>query len=1127
MAALTAGGELEDGSDSGVSIGGGTLPDATKPSPPLPTGVVTFVMTDIEGSTRLFRTLGDSYVEVLSTHNALLRTAFGNRGGVEVGTEGDSLLVAFPQAAGALAACLDGQRALVAQRWPPGVDVRVRMGVHTGEATPVGHDYVALTLHQVARICSGAHGGQVLASEATVADAGGRLPPGSSLTPLGSFQLRGFPTPALLFQLRHPDLRSEFPPLRTIGVVAHNLPFLRAKFVGRAEERATLADVLQTTGVVSVVGTGGVGKTRLAVQVAFDVMDGFSDGAWLVEFAPVTDPASVPRVVAAAVGVAEQPGRSADESLLEALGPKSILLILDNCEHLLDAIAGLAERLSQHCPHLVILTTSREPLEIEGEVVWRVEPLQTVDPNVAKGFDELAAADAVQLFGERAALVNPGFRLTEDNVEEVARIVSRVNGLPLAIELAAAALGERSLRGVSDGLSDRFALLTRGRRTAPGRHQTLRAALEWSLDLLRADERRLFARLAVFAGSFTTEAVVELCAGAPVDGAEIASLLRRLVRSSLLNVTPELPDRWSMLESIRELAALELTAAGEADDLYLRHRTWFAARVEAVGDDIGRTGHASVMRELAADHDNVRRAIENAMAAGEVDIALRICTAMLPFWTSHGDWSEGCQHLAGGLTFGGGDEALRGRACAALGSLLLLRGELAEAETWFERARATSASTHDDVTLARSLAGSGYVAFRHSQLDRAEALWEEALTRAERAGNERVAASVLRSLAIVAGSSGQQARAGALLDRAIASAQRASDDQLLRLLLGSSAEMHLWLGHYEMAEDLYGDALTLATAIGDISARPLLLSELGWVALLRGDLVTAQRLSEEAAEMAEDLDSPRVLSHALRLSGESLIGRGDVADAAAAFDRALTVAQSLDAPAEVAGVRCSQAFLALGQGELDEARSLAEEAAGISALGHTMRRTSPGWVLGMVALTNGESEIAGGHFQTGLRRAEHAQIPRHEANNLWGLAGVSAAAGRHLEAADLHRRALELRRDIGDILGIVDSLVGLAAVTAVVEPKTAAELVSSAISLRTRAGAVPTSYEAAALAEAVAMITDVGGETVIDDAKDAAVDIDTEVAVATAVQLVARIEGQRSDRMGESGGKGEPTQTRA
>lgn len=1068
---------------------------------PLPSGVVTFVLSDIEGSTRLFHRLGSVYVSLLAEHQALLRDAVERHRGVEVETEGDALLAAFADAAEAVAACLDGQRALTAHAWPAGSEVLVRMGLHTGEATPIGGSYVALPVPQVSRICAAAHGGQVLLSQATANAVATRLPRGASLAALGSFQLRGFPAAERLFQLRHADLRDAFPPLRAPGVVAHNLPFQRQSFVGRADERSALAALLSTTGVVTVVGPAGVGKTRLAVQVAFDVMDRYADGAWIVELGGLDDPGLVPRAVADAVRVAEEAGRGLEDVLMEALAPKSLLLLLDNCEHLVDAVARLAERLAQHCPNVAMLATSREPLQIDGEVVWRLDPLPTVDPGRVGGMAAVATSDAARLFAERAALVKPGFRLTGENVLDVARLVFHLDGIPLAIELAAAALLDRPLSAVLQGLRDRFVLLTSGRRTAPGRHQTLRAALEWSLDLLDAEERLLFARLAAFARTGTIEAASDVCAGGPVRETAVPPALRRLIRASLIVASPA-AERWSMLESVAELAAIELREAGEADDVAARHRGWYVRRVEAVQGDIGRTDRGDVMRELTADHDNIRRAVDTAVAAADFPVALRLCTAMAPFWTSAGYWTEGTERLRAVVALPGGDDRLRGRALVATGNLLLLRGDLAEAEAHFAEAAERASTATDDVTLAKALSGTGYIAFRRSRLDDAEHLWQEALDRAQTAGDERVAAGILRSLAIAAGSHQDQDRAGQLLEQAITCARRVGDDLLLRQLLGSAAEMHLWLGHYERAADEYGDALELATGIGDLSARPLLLAELGWVGLLRGDVPIAQRLAVEAAELAQDLGNRRVLSHALRLHGEALLRRGRVSEAGAALDRALTVARELGAPAEVAGVLCSQAASAVEQVQPDDATRLAEEALALSALPHPMRLVPLQWVLGAAALADRRLDRAEREFRS---IGEQGPSVRHAAGAMWGLACVSAARGDTHRAAACHGRALTMRQGIGDRLGVAESLVGLAAAAANVEPEEAARLVGAATTSLAAAGAVATPRQEAAATAALTAATNAGDPRRVAAARDEGAALDQDAAVATAIRLADRV----------------------
>ncbi len=1072
------------------------VPAAPEPVRRLPSGTVTFLMSDIEGSTRLFHRWGSAYLPLLAEHRALLRDAVTGHGGAEVDTEGDALLSAFADAEGAVAAALEGQRALAAHAWPEGGEVRVRMGLHTGQAEPQENGYVSLAVHQVARICAAGHGGQVLLSRATADGVREALPDRASLNLLGSFQLRGFPSPERLFQLHHPDLRADFPALRAMGVVSHNLPYPRTALVGRERERRALADLLGTTGLLTVVGPGGVGKTRLAVQVAFDVLADHADGACLVELAPLSDPSLVPRAVATALRLPEQPGRTVEEVLVDGLAGRELLLLLDNCEHLLDAVAALVDSLAQHCPRLTVLTTSREPLDVDGELVWRLAPLST-----AVGAAGSAPSEAARLFADRAAMVRPGFALTPSTAPDVERLVGHLDGSPLAIELAAAAMADRSLSAVVAGLSDRFALLSRGRRSAPGRHQTLRAALDWSLDLLTPEERTVLARLSAFAGGGTVAAAVEVCASPPVRPADVPPALQRLVRASLVADPLDPDERWTMAESVRELAALELVAAKGAEETAARHRRWFAARVAGVADDVGRTDRREVMREHTAYHDNVRRALDSAGAADDADIALRLSAAMAPFWTSAGHWTEGAQRLAAALALEGGDAALRGRALVEAGQLALLRGELDAAQELFDRARPLA---QDDATAARVLSGAGYVAFRRSRLDEAERDWREGLARARAAGAPRVIAGLMRSMAIAAGSRGDQDGALRLLGEALSSAREAGNDQLLRQLHGSSGEVALWLGDYQQAADRYGDALDVATRIGDLSARPLLLAELGWVSLLRGDVPVADRLAVEAAELADDLGNRRVLTHALRLRGEALLRRGRLADVEGTLHRALEVAEGYGAPAEIAGVRCSLALAAYEVLRLDDARELAEAARALSALPHPMRLVTPEWVLGAVALARGNAPEAERWFTARDAPAGATAALRHRASARWGMAHAAALAGRTAEAAAAHLAALTVRVRLADRLGIADSLVGLAATVAAVEPAAARELLAVAAAQRDLAGAVPTPREQAEITEAGRRAAAPGAGLA---AEGHPADPGISALLASAAELVTRIGG--------------------
>ena len=1074
----------------------------------LPTGIVTFVMTDIEGSTRLFRERGDEYVTLLDIHHTVLTESFERYRGVEIATEGDALVVVFDDAADALRGCLAGQLGLMSHPWPRGAAIRVRMGLHNAEAVPIGNNYVSLGLHQAARICAAAHGGQILLSEATASDVRARLPADVSLSPLGLFQLRGFPAPARLFQVRQPQLPADFPPLRAQGVVHHNLPFHRAGFVGRAEERATLATLIRRTGVVTVVGVGGVGKTRLSVQVALDVMDDFDDGAWLVELASARDRRGVASAVAAVLHLADVQGGSLEEVVLDHLSDKAALIVLDNCEQVLEAAAGFAEQLTRRSPNVVVIATSREPLAIDGEVVWRLEPLPVIEPGAVAGASAVAGEPAVMLFEQRAAMARPGFRISDDNAGDVARIVHQLDGIPLAIELAAATLADRSVTGVLEGLSDRFSLLTYGRRTAPERHQTLQAALEWSLDLLEPDERLLFARLATFARSGSIDAAREVCGTAPLTESAVPRLVRRLFRASLLSAEVNL-ERWTMLTSIHQLALQELARTGEAPDLDRRHRDWFTRRAESLGPDIGLRGRNEIVTGLLADLDNIRHALETGVAEGDSDHVLRTAAAMAPFWMSHGHWSTGIGHLQDALALPDGPGLVRGRALAALGNLLLLRGETTGANERFRQANEIASMDLEESTLARSESGLGYVAFRRSNLEEAERHWKDALEHAERAGDERLVAGILRSLAIAAGSRGDQQAAGRLLDRAIHSAEEAGDDQLLRLLLGSRADIGMWLGRYTEAQNLYGQALHLASTIGDLSARPLLLSELGWVALLTGDLVTSHRLASEAAELAEELGSRRTLASSLRLRAEGLVRQSRFPEAATDLHRALAVAQDLAAPAEIAGVMCTQACAALEQQHFAEAARLAESALAVTSLGYPMRSTFPAWVLGVVALARGDLDIAADQFRVASGFGGAAEsAPRHQANSWWGLACVSRTAGLMPDAARLHHEALALRHSIGDHLGVAESLIGAAAIVASTDRTMAGALVGAALNLLTALGAVVTPRQA----DDVAAV-----RTLLGEHKEALAypgSEDEALAVTRAVRALEEIEGSGDTRTG-------------
>ncbi|MGH2376730.1 MAG: adenylate/guanylate cyclase domain-containing protein, partial [bacterium] len=432
----------------------------------LPSGTVTFLFTDIEGSTRLLQHLGDAgYADVLAEHRHMLRAAFKAEGGQEIETQGDGFLFAFPSARGAVLAALAAQRALNTHPWPQDASLRVRMGLHTGEAVAAADGYIGLDVHRAARICAAGHGGQILLSQST----GNLIDPASSahtgLRDLGLHRLKDLQRPERVFQLVHPDLPADFPPLQSLDSLPNNLPRQLTSFVGREREMAEVRRLLFTTPLLTLTGPGGCGKTRLALQTAAELLEEFADGAWLVDLAALSDATLVAQTIASSLGVREQPGRPVLTTVTDYLRRRRLLLVLDNCEHLIAGCAEVAAALLRACPHLRILVTSREALRVGGELVWPVPSLSTPDPERPPAVDILTRYEASRLFVERALAVNREFSVA--GTAAVAQICRRLDGIPLAIELAAARTNVLTVEQIAARLDDRFHLLTAGSRTAP------------------------------------------------------------------------------------------------------------------------------------------------------------------------------------------------------------------------------------------------------------------------------------------------------------------------------------------------------------------------------------------------------------------------------------------------------------------------------------------------------------------------------------------------------------------------------------------------------------------------------------------------------------------------------------
>lgn len=673
----------------------------------LPAGTVTFLLTDIEGSTRLWETARDAMPRAVARHYEILDEAIARHGGarpVEQG-EGDSVVAAFTRAADALAAALEAQRALLREEWPEGTELRVRMALHTGDARLRDEgNYFGAAVNRCARLRAIAHGGHVLLSRATHELVEDGLPDGVELVDLGVHRLRDLGRPEHVFALAHPDLPAVAEPLRSLDALPNNLPVELSSFVGRVRELAEVSEALAATRALTLTGAGGCGKTRLALQAAADSLDRYPDGAWWVELAPLTDPQLLGDAVATAVGVRPLPGQTPIDATVAHLANKRALVVLDNCEHLLEPSAQLAESLLRGCPDLTVLVTSREPLGLPGETSWLVPPLSLPAERAPEPTESLAQSDAVRLFIERAAQVRSNFAVTSENAPAVAQICHDLDGIPLAIELAAARVRMLSVEQIAAGLADRFRLLTGGARTALARQQTLRASVDWSHELLGEPERMLLRRLGVFAGGFTLDSCEEVCAGEGLDRYAILDVLTSLVDKSLVLTEEHGPlVRYRLLETVRHYALDRLVAAGETERMRDRHRDAFLALAEAVEPQLLSEREPEAIALLDVEAANLHAAIGWA-AQTEPELALRLTAALTFWWRYSGLFAAGDAALRLALEAASEEfSALRARALWARAYIAIGAGEPELAQRSANEALAIGEELEDEWIQGRAL----------------------------------------------------------------------------------------------------------------------------------------------------------------------------------------------------------------------------------------------------------------------------------------------------------------------------------------------------------------------------------------------------------------------------------------
>ena len=865
----------------------------------LPTGTVTFYFSDIEGSTRLIQQLGDRYPDVLLAHHTIQREALRANGGHELRTEGDSFFIVFDSALHACAGAAAVQKALSEYSWPDGGRVRVRIGLHTGEATLVGNEYLGIDVHRAARVASAAHGGQVLISETTHALVDHALPPAMTIKDLGMHRLKDLARPERLFQLTVEGLPGEFPSLRTLETTPNNLPTQLTSFIGRDDQVRDAKRLLTRARLLTLTGPGGTGKTRLSLRIAADVMDQFPDGVYFVPLGAVHDPELVPSAIAQALSVQSTGSRRPLEVLVDYLRDKRTLLVLDNFEQLLPA-APITATLLEGSPGLRVLVSSRAVLHVYGEQEFPVPPLALPDLKALPNLTTLSQFEAVRLFIERAVAAKPDFAATNENAPAIAGICERVDGLPLAIELAAARIKLFSPQALLGRLDTSLsATLGGGARDLPSRQQTLRGAIQWSYDLLDAAECRLLARFSVFARGGSLEQLEAVC-GPPEDlgSREVVEALDQLADQSLLRRVPDFEEpRFLMLQTIREFASERLAESDEADAIRDRHLEAFIGLAQEAQPHLFGAKQKEWLDRLEADHDNFRAALEWAIASGNTRQAMCLSGSFWRYWQMRGHIHEGRARMQQLLAMPNSDAFPQEHLLAleAAGGLAYWQADMDAAQGFYDDALELTRRVGDKRAIANAIYNDAFpMLVRRTQLDRARALLREALPLFQELNDEVGVGRTYWGLGNADYFEKSFEPARQQLEAAETIFRRLDVRFDLAWSVHTLGLVALKTDRIDAARASFTEALTMFAQAQDVSGIVLQLDNLSAVALLEGDPLRATRLA--AAATAHQLTTGTGLGHLLR-EREGRTGREGLddkqAEAAWLEGRAMSLEQAV------------------------------------------------------------------------------------------------------------------------------------------------------------------------------------------------------------------------------------------
>jgi predicted ATPase/class 3 adenylate cyclase/Tfp pilus assembly protein PilF len=1002
--------------------------------PDLPTGTLTFLFTDIENSTLLWEQDPDLMQSAMVRHDELVEGRIAEYKGLLVRPrgEGDSRFAVFTLASDAAFAAIAIQRSMYKEQWPVVSPLRVRIGLHTGEANLRDGDYYGPAVNRCARIRSAAHGGQTLLSMTTASLVEDSLPEDASLRDLGEYKIKDLQRPEQIFQLVVAGLPVNFPPLRTVEGIRTNLPSMLSSFVGRDEEIAELKKRLSESRLLTITGMGGSGKTRLALQVGTELIDHYTGGVWLVDLAPLTNPHLTVKAVADVFNIREEEGRPLLPTLVETLRQKTLLLILDNCEHLLQEVAVLSERLLSSAPRVRILATSREPLGVVGETVWQIPPLSFPETLTEEDVDSYLNYDAIRLFVNRAAAARPGFQVNEQNISSVGAISKGLEGNALAIELAAARVKMLPVEDIARRLEDCFRLLVSNSRTAHSRQQTLRALIDWSYDLLSETERILLRRLGVFKGGWTLEAAETVCSSEDLDDQQILDTLTSLVDKSLVvSDVHEDQQRYRYLEMIRQYALERLFEDGEAEEIERKHAQYYLGLAEKSRQELWGARQGLWLALLKSEHDNLRGALEWMKGdPARSGMMLQMVRSLWRFWDIHGHISEGLNWIELALeTNPNGQAALRANVLRGAGYLARQQGDYVRAKALHERSLAIFREINDTLGVARELSTLGEILWIKGDPKVAVEFNQESLALHYEMGNKEGVASSLEHLGIVARDHGDYSQARDLLDESLKIQREIGDALNIASCLNNLALVDYLLCHYQQAITLFDEALSLYRQLNERWGLSETLINLGNVAKDQGDFKRAIALYNQSLTMKQELGDIHGVARGFTGLAEVAFYQGNYPLAEQLSEQTLKLYKERGIKRGMVVSTMLLAVTKIYQGDLYWAEILVKEGLALSSEIETPRSLAYAHVIyGLGEYTRGDLQAAVEHLMEALAIFRKVDDRRSIAQTLVNLArsayrqGDQASASTYLEESLSLSRELDIRWSLAfslEIMGLV------------------------------------------------------------------------------------------------------------